>query len=175
MQEIQVHPWVGKIPWRRKWQPTPVFLSGKSHGWKSLVGYSQWGRKESDTTEQLSFFLCFFRFPLYPFSGEFFYHKLILILSKAFSASIEMITWFLFFSLLIRGFQRTVVKNLPAKLGNTRNGGFNPWLVKIPWRRKWQPTRVFLPIKSHGQRSLAGYSPWGYRYDWATKHIEAKR
>jgi len=36
--------WVGKIPWRRKWQPTPVFLPGKSHGWRSLVGYSPWGR-----------------------------------------------------------------------------------------------------------------------------------
>ena len=36
-------PWVGKIPWRRKWQPTPVFLPGESHGWRSLVGYSPWG------------------------------------------------------------------------------------------------------------------------------------
>ena len=43
------NPWVGKISWRRKWQPTPVFLSGKSHGRRSLVGYSPWGRKESDT------------------------------------------------------------------------------------------------------------------------------
>ena len=39
--------------WRRKWQPTPVLLPGKSHGWKNLVGYSPWGRKESDTTERL--------------------------------------------------------------------------------------------------------------------------
>ena len=39
-------PWVGKIPWRRKWQPTPVFLPGKSHGQQSLAGYSPWGRKE---------------------------------------------------------------------------------------------------------------------------------
>ena len=39
--------------WRRKWQPTPVFLPGKSHGWRSLGGCSPWGRKESDTTEQL--------------------------------------------------------------------------------------------------------------------------
>ena len=38
---------VGKIPWRGKWQPTPVLLPGKSHGWRSLVGYSPWGRKES--------------------------------------------------------------------------------------------------------------------------------
>ena len=43
--------WVGKISWRRKWQPTPVFLSGKSHGQRSLVGYSPWGHQESDTTE----------------------------------------------------------------------------------------------------------------------------
>ena len=44
-------PWFGKIPWRRKWQPTPVFLPGESHGQRSLVGYSPWGRKESDTAE----------------------------------------------------------------------------------------------------------------------------
>ena len=48
-------PWVGKIPWRRKWQPTPVFLPGKSHGQRSLVGYIPWGSKESDTTERLHF------------------------------------------------------------------------------------------------------------------------
>ena len=47
-------PWVGKIPWRRAWQPTPVFLPGESHGQRSLVGCSPWGHKESDTTEQLS-------------------------------------------------------------------------------------------------------------------------
>jgi len=47
-------PWVGKIPWRREWQPTPVFLPGKSHGLRSLVGYSPWGYKELDTTEQLT-------------------------------------------------------------------------------------------------------------------------
>jgi len=43
--------WVGKMPWRRKWQPTPVFLPGKSHGWRSLAAYRSWGRKESDMTE----------------------------------------------------------------------------------------------------------------------------
>ena len=43
--------------WRRKWKPTPVFLPGISHGWRSLVGYSPWGRKESDVTEQLYFIL----------------------------------------------------------------------------------------------------------------------
>ena len=47
--------WVRKIPWRRKWQPTPVLLPGKSHGWRSLVGYSPLGHKESDMTEWLHF------------------------------------------------------------------------------------------------------------------------
>ena len=46
--------WVGKIPWRRKWQPSPVFLPGKPHGQRSLVGYSPKGPKELDTTEGLS-------------------------------------------------------------------------------------------------------------------------
>ena len=50
--------------------------------------------------------------------------------------------------------------------------GFNPWVGKIPWRRKWWPTPVFLPEKSRRQRSLAGYSPWGFKrigHDLVTK------
>ena len=46
-------PWVGKIPWRGTWKPTPVFLPGESHGERSLAGYSPRGCKESDTTEWL--------------------------------------------------------------------------------------------------------------------------
>ena len=41
--------------------------------------------------------------------------------------------------------------------------GFDPWVGKTPWRRKWQPTPVFLPGESRGQRSLVGYSPWGHK------------
>ena len=49
------NPWVRKIPWRRKWQPTPVFLPGKSHGWRNLVSYKSMGvAKESDITQQLN-------------------------------------------------------------------------------------------------------------------------
>ena len=44
-------PCVGKVPWRRAWKPTPVFLPGESHGQRSLAGYSPWGHKELDTTE----------------------------------------------------------------------------------------------------------------------------
>ena len=47
-----LHPWVGKIPWRRKRQPTPVFLPGKVHGQRSLAGYSPWSREELDTWMQ---------------------------------------------------------------------------------------------------------------------------
>ena len=59
-----------------------------------------------------------------------------------------------------------MVKNLPE----CERPGFNPWVMKIPWRREWQATPVFLPGKSHGQRSLGwgrggegGYSPWGHK------------
>ena len=47
--------WVGKIPWRRKWQPTSVFLPGESHEQRTVVGYSPWGHRESDMTDQLTF------------------------------------------------------------------------------------------------------------------------
>jgi len=51
-----------------------------------------------------------------------------------------------------------------------RRPGFDPWIRKIPWRREWQPTPVFLPGKSHGQRSLVGYSPWGHKESDVTEH-----
>ena len=53
MQETRVQS-LGKIPWKREWQPTPVFLPREFHGQRSLAGYSQWGPKESDMTEQLT-------------------------------------------------------------------------------------------------------------------------
>ena len=65
-----------------------------------------------------------------------------------------------------------VVKNLPGgtsdkepacQFRRCKRCRFNPWVKKIPWRRAWQPTPVFLPREFHGQRSLAGYSPGGLR------------
>ena len=53
---------------------------------------------------------------------------------------------------------------------------FEPWVGKIPWSKKWQPTPVFLPGTFHGQMSLVGYSPWGHKrveHDWATQHCLA--
>ena len=54
-----------------------------------------------------------------------------------------------------------VVKNLPLNIGRCKRLGFDSWVTKSPWRRKWQPTPVFLPGECHGQRSLAGCSPYG--------------
>ena len=65
----------------------------------------------------------------------------------------------------------SVVENLPANAGDIE---FDPWVGKIPWRKQWQPTPVFLPAKFHGWRSLLGYSPWGHKTvrhhssDWTT-------
>ena len=64
-----------------------------------------------------------------------------------------------------------MVKNL-STVQETR---FNSWARKIPWRRKWQPTQIFLPGEFHGQRSLTGYSSWGHKQSnmtgWLTQHI----
>ena len=53
----------------------------------------------------------------------------------------------------------------------SRRPGFDPWVRKIPWRRKWQPTWVFLPGESHGQRSLAGNTPWGRKESGMTERL----
>ena len=69
-----------------------------------------------------------------------------------------------------------VVKKLPAKAEDIRDQGFHPWVKKIPQRREWLPTTAFLPGKSHGERSLAGYSPWGPKrigHDQAPEHMDA--
>ena len=58
-----------------------------------------------------------------------------------------------------------LLKNPPVNAGNMRHG-FDPWVRKIPWRRKWQSTPVFLPGESHGQRSLAGYIQFMGSQSW---------
>ena len=71
---------------------------------------------------------------------------------------------FIYFSLQWRASQvALVVKNPPANAGVRRDTGSIPGLGRFPWRGAWQPTPVFLPGKSHGQRSLVGYSPQGHK------------
>ena len=70
-----------------------------------------------------------------------------------------------------------VLSGLPWWLGGKesacqfRTHGFDPWVGKIPWRREWQQTPVFLPRKSQGQRRLAGYSPWGHKKSDMTQQL----
>ena len=75
---------------------------------------------------------------------------------------------FFFFILLADHTHAHISLGLPTRLSGKESAGqcrrrkrfgFSPWVGKIPWRRKWQPSPVFLPGKSHGQRSLVGYSP----------------
>ena len=127
-------PRVGKFPWRRKWQPTPVLLPGKSHGWRSLVGYSPWGRKELNTTEQI--------------------HFLEVELDLPGSAS---------------------GKEPGCQCRRHKRCRVNPWVGKIPWRRAWPPTPVFLRGESHGQNRLAGYSPWGHKESDTTVGTSSSR
>ena len=61
-------------------------------------------------------------------------------------------------------------KESACQYRNSRRHRFAPWVRKIPWRSKWQPTPVFLPGESHGQRSLAGYSPRGCKESGTTEH-----
>ena len=51
LQRLGFNSWVGKTPWKREWQPTPIFLPEESQGQRSLAGHSPWSHKESDTTE----------------------------------------------------------------------------------------------------------------------------
>ena len=67
-----------------------------------------------------------------------------------------------------------MVKNLPANTSDAGDG-FDPWIGKIPWRRKWQPTPVFLPAESHGQRNLVGYRPWGHKESDRTEHARTRQ
>ena len=120
-REHWFNPWVRKIPWRRNWQPTPVFLPGESYGQRSLAGYSSRGHKESDMTERLS-------------AHIYIYTHICLGLPR----------W-------LSGKDSTCLY---------RRCRLDPWIRKIPWRRKWHPTPILLPGKSHGQRSLVGYSLW---------------
>ena len=65
-----------------------------------------------------------------------------------------------------------MVKASSCQCRRDRRYGFDPWVRKTPWRRPWQPTPVFLPGESHGQRGLAGYSPKGYKESDTTEAPE---
>ena len=98
-------PWVRKIPWRRKWQPTPVFLPGESHGQRSQVGYSPWGSKELDMTERASTWVP----PVNTFCARWFSY---LSCSVSFQIWILLITWIRTFISNMRMLRPTYIKVL---------------------------------------------------------------
>ena len=74
----------------------------------------------------------------------------------------RMILWWILL-LLYQNLLSFSGKESTCQYRRHKRHGFNPCVGKIPWRRAWQPTQVFLPAKSQGQRSLLGYSPWGHK------------
>ena len=71
------------------------------------------------------------------------------------------------------GFQGgSVVKESACQVGRHRRLGFDPLVRKTPWRRKWQPMPIFLPVKSHWQRSLMSHGPWGYKESDMTEWLK---
>ena len=85
-----------------------------------------------------------------------------------------MLEWNWGFSLINLGFSGGANGKEPTcQCRRQKRHGFDPWVGKIPWRRTWQPTPVFLPRESHGQRSLVGYSPWGCKESDATERLRA--
>ena len=183
--------------WRRKWQPTPVFLPGESQGQRSLVGCRLWGHTESDMTEvtqqqqqQLSCWLndkestCNAGDP-----GSILGQKDALERGMATHSSIAFwrISWTeepvgspwghkdwatstLNYTLFLpRWFSGKEFTCRAGDLGLIP-GREDP-LEKHPWRRRKQPIPVFLMGKSHGQRSLVGYSPWDCKERGTTERL----
>ena len=179
--------------WRRKWQPTLVLLPGESHGWRSLVGCSPWGGKELDTTERLHSLHTFItgegngnplqcsclENPMDRGTWLAMVHGVVESrtqlkwLSTAHIWQRTPLQCIEMSSIINNGLPRwRSGKDSACQCRRRRRWGFDPWVGKIPCRRKWQPTPVFLPRESHGQRSLAGCSPWGCRrvkHDLVTK------
>ena len=137
---------------RRRWHPTPVLLPGKSHGQKSLVGYSPWGREESDTTERPHFHFSFSCIgegngnPLQcsclenPRDGGAWWAVICGV-----TQSRTRLKWL----------SSSSGKEHTCQYGRHKRHEFSLWLRKIPWRSAWQPTPVSFPGESHGRRSLA--------------------
>ena len=127
--------------WTRKWQPTPVLLPGKSHVWRSLVGCSPWDRCPTRLSN---------------FTFTFHFHAL----EKEMATHSSALAW------------RIPGTGEPGRLlsmGSRRVR--HDWVISLSlltflhWRRKWQPTPVFLPGESRGRGSLVGCRLWG-RTEW---------
>ena len=173
--------------WRRKWQPTPVFLPGESHGQRSLAGYSAWCRKESDTWQlnnnNNKYFI--FRYNALALNRlQYNVNVTVICNGNQTKTSCELLYTIHFTEVVWNHFQylwgmpKLIWKSsgwnfyyhctptrLPLWLSWQRiclqcgRPEFDPRVRKIPWRRKWQPTPVLLPGEFYGQRSGTDCSP----------------
>ena len=168
---------------RRQWHPTPVFLPGKPHGRRSLVGCSPWGREESDTTERLHFHFSLSCIgegngnPLHcsclenPRDGGAWWAAVYGVaqswtrlkwLSSS-SSSRAVIPWD-----STCFYPKTKRKIWIGNLCLWRLRVGHDWATSLSlftfmhWRRKWQPTPVFLPGEPQGRGSLVGCRLWGH-------------
>ena len=151
--------------WRRKWQRTPVFLPGESQGRVSLVGCHLWGCKETDTTEQLSLHFITEGAPTgvrtpAPTSCR---H------AQTLGQKDQPQTPHNGGPLHVP--HRPVVQPTPADRGRIHTSCGHIWPLPpfVNQRRRWHPTPVLLPGKSHGWRSVVGCSPWGREESDTTK------
>ena len=195
-----------KTFWRRKWQPTPVFLPEKSHGWRSLESYSPWGRRESDTSERSQrkiekITFSYFSSKLYesPLIGDeryeellhiswFKYHWMLWVFPERIKK--KKILWQNKWKLkgnkvslayllqkAMAPHSSTLAWKIPWMEEPGRLQSWGRWgsdtterlhfyfslslFTFMHWRRKWQPTPVFLPGESQGWGSLVGCRLWG--------------
>ena len=151
--------------WRRKWQPTPLFLPGESQGWGSLVGCHLWGCKVGHDWRDLAaaavigitIQVIHSNSTIYDALWGYTYFYQLCIVEYFLTKLNDRLT------LQLRNFHSNqlalVVKNLTANEGDIRDSGSIPGVRKIPWRRVWQPTPVFLPGESPWTESLGSYSP----------------
>ena len=133
-------PWSGKIPWRREWQPTPVFLSGQSHGQRSLAGYSPQRPKELGHDWETDFNV----------SNNI---NLAYILEKEMATHSSVLAWRILWMEEPRGL-------LSTGLHRVRHNWSNLACVHV-LKKEMAPTPVFLPGESLGQGSLVDCRLWG--------------
>ena len=149
MQKTRVDPWIGKILWRRAWQPTPVFLPEESHRQRRLAGYSPWGHKESDMTEQLTLH--------YPSKQHWFYKPLIFFCSWVLlEAEADMVLGETAVFLLL-------MKNKKRRLLNWVGKAFRPWCWPDPCERDEGGERKFGRRTSYQDAHLT--HPWPNQWE----------
>ena len=138
-------PCIRKIPWRRERLPTPVFLPGEFHGHRSLAGYSPWDHIELDTTERLTHMHTHNEFGITWSShrtqtGRPSPSEIVLVIMAGEWEDGD--SWLVLQAFIWRWWLS--VKESACQSRRCRRHGFNSWVGKIPWRRKWQPNSNIL-------------------------------